>query len=128
MWLFTQDGFISIVAHRRKHDVALVRARDAESLLPLVTYSDSPDLPNEIARTPDADYPYRLEITWRQLSKYLVDQVYNITYDNFKNQVHDTRGDDFAAPLHKVWSAMHEVEDSNARQTQKRGKVAATMT
>lgn len=127
MWLFTQDGFISIVAHRRKHDVALVRARDAESLLPLVTYSDSPDLPNEITRTPDADYPYRLEITWRQLSKYLVDQVYNITYDNFKNQVHDTRGDDFAAPLHKVWSVMHEVEDSSARQTQKRGKVAATM-
>ena len=128
MWLFTQDGFISIVAHRRKHDVALVRARDAESLLPLVTYSDTPDLPNEIARTPDADYPYRLEIAWRQLSKYLVDQVYSITYDNFKNQVHDTRGDDFAAPLHKVWSVMHEVEDSSARQTQKRGKVTATMT
>lgn len=125
MWLFTQDGFISIVAHRRKPTIALVRARDAESLLPLVTYSDSPDLPNEITHTPDADYPYRLEIAWRQLSKYLVDQVYNISYDNFKNQVHDTRGDDFAAPLHKVWAIMHDVEDDTARNPRPLKKVTA---
>jgi hypothetical protein len=38
-----------------------------------------------------------------------------ITYKNFKSEVSATRGHDFAHPLMKVWSAMHEVEDSDAR-------------
>jgi hypothetical protein len=39
----------------------------------------------------------------------------NITYKNFKSEVASTRGYDFAHPLMKVWSAMHEVEDKEAR-------------
>jgi hypothetical protein len=38
-----------------------------------------------------------------------------ITYKNFKSEVSATRGYDFAHPLMKVWSAMHEVEDAGAR-------------
>jgi len=38
-----------------------------------------------------------------------------ITYKNFKSEVAATRGYDFAHPLMKVWSAMHEVEDAGAR-------------
>jgi hypothetical protein len=39
----------------------------------------------------------------------------NISYKNFKSEVAATRGYDFAHPLMKVWSAMHEVEDQSAR-------------
>jgi hypothetical protein len=39
----------------------------------------------------------------------------NIEYKNFKSEVAATRGYDFAQPLMKVWSAMHDVEDENAR-------------
>jgi hypothetical protein len=39
-----------------------------------------------------------------------------INYKNFKSEVAATRGQDFAHPLMLVWSAMHEVEDSNARE------------
>jgi hypothetical protein len=39
----------------------------------------------------------------------------NIAYKNFKSEVAATRGYEFAHPLMKVWSAMHEVEDQQAR-------------
>jgi hypothetical protein len=115
MWLFTQDGFISAVAHRDKIGVILVRARDRQSLDSLIDYCGSPDLPNEIHHTPRADYPYRLEIDRSQFARWLVDQTYEIDYDNFKSRVHHTRGDDFELPLHQVWSIMHSVEDIDAR-------------
>jgi hypothetical protein len=38
-----------------------------------------------------------------------------IDYKNFKSEVADTLGYGFAHPLMKVWSAMHEVEDHQAR-------------
>jgi len=120
MWLFTQNGFVSAVAHRHKVGVLLVRARDRESLDSLIDYTSSPDLPNEIHHTPSADYPYRLEIDRMQFARWLVDQTYDIDYDNFKNRVHDVRGDDFAMPLHKVWDVMHDVEDIDARPPRRR--------
>jgi hypothetical protein len=39
-----------------------------------------------------------------------------ITYKYLKSEVAGDRGYDFAHPLMKVWSAMHEVEDSAAWQ------------
>ena len=35
MWLFSSEGFISVVAHTGKPDTLLVRARDEGSLLSL---------------------------------------------------------------------------------------------
>jgi hypothetical protein len=41
--------------------------------------------------------------------------VMTLTYKNYKSEVAATRGYEFAHPLMKVWSAMHEVEDENSR-------------
>ena len=125
MWLFTKTGFVSAVAHRNKHGVILVRARDKESLTTLINYCGSPDLPNAITHTPNADYPYRLEIDRSYFARWLTDTTYELDYDNFKNEVHYTRGDDFAAPLHKVWAIMHDVEDDTARNPRPLKKVTA---
>lgn len=38
-----------------------------------------------------------------------------VDYTNFKNRVHESRGHDFADALLSVWSAMHQVEDEEAR-------------
>lgn len=123
MWIFTKNGFVSAVQHRSKPAILLVRARDRRSLEQLVDYTSTPDLPNEIIHTPDADYPYRTEIEYRQFSRWLVDEVYNLDYANYKDEVHHTRGDEFARPLHSVWSIMHEVEDDDARSTEKHAAV-----
>ena len=107
MWIFTTEGFISAVY---KDKTIQVRARDRKSLQNLAS-----DCKSKIVHTPLADYPYRLETDRRNLSSWLSRQIELLEYKNFKSEVEDVRGFDFAAPLHKVWDVMHEVEDVEAR-------------
>ena len=108
MWLFTTTGFISIVEDDADHLV--VRARDSLSLSPLVQSYNV-----EIRSTPTADYPYRIFLSKDQFKNYLHNQTGLINYKNFKSEVAITRGKKFANALLSVWSAMHEVEDKEAR-------------
>ena len=109
MWLFTTTGFISIVEHDADH--LAVRARDSFSLSPLAQSYDV-----EIRSTPTADYPYRIFLSKDQFKNYLHNQTGLINYKNFKSEVAITRGKKFANALLSVWSAMHEVEDKEARK------------
>jgi len=108
MWLFTTTGFIIIVEHDANQLV--VRARDSLSLSPL---AQSYNL--DIRSTPAADYPYRLLLSKDQFKNYLHNQGGLINYKNFKSEVATTRSKAFANILVKVWSAMHGVEDKQAR-------------
>ena len=108
MWVFSTSGFVSAVY---KDGALQVRARDRRSLTPLAKQTGA-----EIVATPLADYPYRIAITNEQFSKWLSQQVMSVDYKNFKSEIADTRGYGFAKPLNKVWSVMHEVEDSKARK------------
>ena len=107
MWIFTTDGFISAVY---KHNAVQVRARDRKSLEELAIHCKS-----EIKHTPVADYPYRLETDRNNLATWLSKQAQLMDYSNFKSEVEAVRGFEFAAPLHKVWDVMHDVEDAEAR-------------
>ena len=108
MWLFTNSGFISIVEKDASH--LAVRARDSLSLSSLAQSYDV-----EIRSTPTADYPYRIFITKDQFKNWLSNQPGQIQYKNFKSEVTTTRGKKFSDALLKVWSAMHLVEDKEAR-------------
>ena len=107
MWLFTNTGFVSAVSNGKD---LMVRARDRESLEPLMEITNQ-----EIAHTPQNDYPYRLVISHEIFARWVAHMAAGINYKNFKSEVAATRGYDFAHPLMKVWSAMHEVEDAGAR-------------
>jgi hypothetical protein len=109
MWLFTTSGFISIVEKDANH--LAVRARDSLSLSSLAQSYDV-----KIRSTPTADYPYRIFITKDQFKNWLSNQPGQIQYKNFKSQVSITRGKKFSTTLLSVWSAMHEVEDKEARK------------
>ena len=109
MWLFTTTGFISIVEDDA--DQLIVRARDSFSLSPLAQSYNV-----EIRSTPTADYPYRIFLSKDQFKNYLHNQTGLINYKNFKSEVAITRGKKFANALLSVWSAMHEVEDEEARK------------
>ena len=108
MWLFTNTGFVSAVSNGKD---LMVRSRDKESLEPLSEITNQ-----EIICTPANDYPYRLIISHEIFAKWVSHMATGITYKNFKSEVAATRGHDFAHPLMKVWSAMHEVEDAGARR------------
>lgn len=107
MWLFTNTGFVSAVSNGKD---LMVRSRDHESLEPIAEVAGV-----EILNTPANDYPYRVIISHEIFAKWVAHMAQGITYKNFKSEVAATRGYDFAHPLMKVWSAMHEVEDAGAR-------------
>ena len=109
MWLFSTTGFISIVEKDANH--LAVRARDSLSLSSLAQSYDV-----EIRSTPTADYPYRIFLSKDQFKNYLHNQAGLINYKNFKSEVAITRSKAFANTLLKVWSAMHGVEDKEARK------------
>lgn len=111
MWLFTNTGFVSAVSNGKD---LLVRARDRESLEPIAESTQA-----TILTSPKNDYPYRVIVTHEFFAKWVSHMVMTITYKNFKSEVAVTRGYDFAHPLMKVWSAMHEVEDVEARDVKK---------
>lgn len=107
MWLFTNTGFVSAVSNGKD---LMVRSRDKDSLEPLSEITQQ-----AIINTPQNDYPYRLVISHEIFAKWVAHMAQGINYKNFKSEVAATRGYDFAHPLMKVWSAMHEVEDMGAR-------------
>lgn len=96
MWVFLSNAFLSIVAHRAKPGVLMVRARargDLEAVFPGC----------DAQLTPSADYRYRAEVGVDQVAVALDRQVRLIGYDNFKNSVvDDARHDAYL----RVWSAM----------------------
>jgi len=108
MWIFTTSGFVSAVSNL--DGTIKVRARDQASLEPLSKKNEL-----EIAHTPIADYPYRLEISAENFSDWVADQARNIDYPNFKSAVAIHRNRLFAKVLGEVWSVMHGVEDKSAR-------------
>lgn len=110
MWVFTESGFVSAISHHSEAGKLVVRARDYKSLENL---ANSVGL--DIEPTPERDYPYRVVLDDAVFAKWLSKQVMKINYANYKNHAEMTRGHDFATALHRVWKAMQQVEDTDAR-------------
>lgn len=85
----------------------MVRARDKQSLKSLSEFTGQ-----KIKTTSNADYLYRIEVIKPAFTEWFESQVDDIDYDNYKNRVHESRGHEFAAPLHEVWSTMLQIEDT----------------
>jgi hypothetical protein len=115
MWLFTETGFVSAVAHFEDNDVLMVRARDRESLQGLAKLAGV-----KISTTPEADYPHRVVVEKTLFQDWVAETITNLNYPNYKSQVAKTRGHDFAAPLHDVWNVMHEVEEGRGKPSRSR--------
>lgn len=84
MWLYTQHGFYSIVAHRDQPGRFLVRARrqvDLDNLRSIAC------LPAGSQSTPDADYHFRLTITAAELARVMTFLGNTVDYPNFKNRI-----------------------------------------
>lgn len=82
MWLFTSNGFLSIVAHRNQPGMLLVRARrdgEIEEMFPDAT----------VTRTDRADYLFRAVVPRQDVANTVAHYAKTIDYDNFKNSVSD---------------------------------------
>lgn len=116
MWLITEDGFASVVAHRERPDHLLVRARaraDLESLCQVASEEGLGGLdPVGIFSLENADYRWRLEVRRDDFAALASAMVGRINYDNFKSRV--ARKDPDRAHLYMdVWSALHRIQSEN---------------
>ena len=111
MWLFSESGFISAVRKHDRPDVFTVRSRDRKSLEPLAQAAGV-----AIWISPYGDYPYRAFVEPKVFAEWVETQAMNIDYDNFKNQVAETRGYDYTHSLHDVWVAMLATEDASREE------------
>lgn len=96
MWLFQNNSFLSIVAHRDKPGRFLVRARingDIERAIPNAS----------VEETPNADYRYRTEVGVFELVELLESAAKRIDYPNFKASVSDPQRE---RAYHDVWGIM----------------------
>ena len=105
MWLFTSNGFVSVVASRDSQDDLLVRARVRDHLQALFPQAS-------VIETLDADYRFRTIVNKKVVRKFVTDQVNAINYPNFKDTVTDTK---YHAACLRVWSSMYDLQDQ--RQT-----------
>lgn len=110
MWMFTEHGFVSAVRDPRDTSRLAIRARDLESLDPLVSLTHQ-----QVLKTPSGDYPYRVFVEPGDFAGWVAESCWAIDYDNFKSRVARTRGYDYVHALHNVWAAMRMTEDETAR-------------
>ena len=99
MWLFTNQGFISVVADRENPETGnlLVRSRDRDHLENL--------FPNaEIFSKTPSDYRWRAWISRDDVSQLMLAQVQNLNYTNFKNSIPDDKYHDACLD---VWHVVH---------------------
>ena len=106
MWVFTETGFISAVMHHDDENIIIVRAREPQSLDGIAALADA-----KIVSTPVRDYPWRVHVPRAIFQEWLSAAAEDLSYTNFKNRVHDTRGEEFHSALSEVWSVMHAVEE-----------------
>jgi hypothetical protein len=110
MWIFTIEGFVSVIREPYDHTEVIAQARDLKSLHTLEFVSGK-----KAIATPSADYPYQIRVTNWELDKFLQFATEDISYDSFEIAVGANRGEIYENTLRKICHAMHDVEDENAR-------------
>ena len=98
MWIFQNDSFVSVVAHRDLADSLLVRSRvagDIERAVPgAETFEDA-----------NADYRYRAVVSREAFAAALAGAAVAIDYPNFKGSIPRSEGARSAA-YHDVWGVL----------------------
>jgi hypothetical protein len=106
MWLFTTQGFYSVVAHRRDPERLIVRARAREDLEAL--RAEIPEL--RIFSDPDADYRWRAIVSRAEWVAAVAQLAADVDYDNFKSAVAARQGRGRERLYHRVWAALQELQ------------------
>jgi hypothetical protein len=104
VWIFTEFGFFSIVAHRTKPETVLVRGRCEKDVQEFQRRAGI--RAEKVFEDWGADYPYRLELPKVAAAKVLMDATLSLNYDNFKNRVARAQGWERSNTYHDVWAVL----------------------
>lgn len=103
MWIYSKDGFFSVVETNK--DNFTVRARCIQDIKKLLSHKTLSDKKYEIITGAGTDYEYRTVMKKEDLKNYINEMVMNINYDNFKNATCSEDNDRHDAYM-DCWSAM----------------------
>jgi 8-oxo-dGTP diphosphatase len=115
MWLFTPEGFYSIVTAEELGHPLQVRARCAEDLDRL-RRSYLPELGPTVA-IPHRDYPWRAYTTRQDLAACLARMADRLDYHNFKDAVAARLSPERAHLYHAVWADCQQIPAHEAAAT-----------
>jgi hypothetical protein len=108
MWIFSRQGFVSIVRHISEPDTFLVRARVAADLEAVLSAGG---VKAQCVESADADYRFRAFITRSQFNRVMAALADSVDYANFKSAVAtDGAADARLAAYHKVWHVMQTLQ------------------
>ena len=108
MWLFTTQGFYSVVADRDDPERVLVRARAREDIEAL--RRQIPGI--EPFSEPGSDYRWRAFVLRSEWEEAISRLAAEIDYDNFKNAVADRQGYGRSHLYMEVWQALLKLQQS----------------
>lgn len=108
MWLFTPEGFFSVVTAEEFGEELQVRTRSTEDLERL-RGSRFPDLGPTVSIA-HRDYPYRAFCTKSALAACLARMAEGLDYDNFKDAVAARHSRSRAGIYHEVWADCRKIE------------------
>ena len=120
MWVYTQNGFISVVQNHAPEPgrELLVRSRMRSHLVELLgQVMDSEVVEGLVLETPANDYPFRAFVSRAVLAELVLGQLKRIDYPNFKGRCVKTLGHEQEGVLMEVWEAsrgFHDIPDSDA--------------
>jgi hypothetical protein len=117
MWLFTTDGFYSVVEDRNDPSMLVVRARVELDALTLQSRLQDQRVYVRVKHTPAADYAYRLFVPRQAWSVYLQNAVEAIDYPNFKDAVRREQGAARAHTYLDVWGTMWTLQETERGKT-----------
>ena len=112
MWIFTSDGFLSVVADAAKPagDRLLVRGRMRDHI--------SKHFPHaEIIENAGSDYAFRAWVPRDQVKALMMDQIDGLNYSNFKNSIAD---DPYHDACLGTWQVMRDYQTWEAHQKKRK--------
>jgi hypothetical protein len=105
MWIFTLDGFYSVVEDWSNKNFVYARSRNAGDIDRLIRRLNSGA---KRKNTPERDYPFRVRLRKKAWRRYVNRAVTDLRYTNFKSAVHDKNKDGWerAMTMTRIWSAI----------------------
>lgn len=114
MWIFSVEGFVSIVQHRDQPEHFMVRARIKKDLERFLVCSNSSAL---IKETPTGDYRFRAVMAKLDCLAGIAFLLQETNYSNFKNAAAAREKDGYMSSrlqaYHDVWEAMHKLQPTS---------------
>ena len=104
MWVFSKDGFFSIVQHKDDSEQMVVRARVRQDLVD--AFGDV-----KITESTHSDYRFRVFVSREKVGQFLASTVADLNYDSVKDNI-DKDEEDRHKMLYAVWRAHWDLQHS----------------